>query len=432
MRSNHTLRMKRFGVFILATAGIGLAFASTALADVTLSVGSINPGTTVFAKNTLSFHVTAAGFYPTGYQLTDSDSTSTVSFTDLSNAGTFSWTPDLTDIGNHLLTITGSDNDNNTASTTVSITVAPPPSLTVQSVTPGNTVAPGTNVIFSVAAPGFTNPIYLIGDSFDGTSIQDSNISASGNFSWTPDMSQDGAHTITVYASDSLGHQASANVNIQVGAAPSISIFSASSTGTILLGNTIAFTATASGFSPTTYSIADSFPGTTVSNANFSSAYLGTFSWTPNVTDIGTHVLTITGTVGAYGQSATTSMKVRILGPGGVATSSSQNASTTPPQVNSSQSSLQAKLADLQSQIKALSASSSAAHVFNVFIGYGQKGAEVTALQKRLIALGFLSGDATGYFGKLTEAAVKQFQIAHGIRAAGYVGPGTRAALNQH
>jgi peptidoglycan hydrolase-like protein with peptidoglycan-binding domain len=58
-------------------------------------------------------------------------------------------------------------------------------------------------------------------------------------------------------------------------------------------------------------------------------------------------------------------------------------------------------------------------------------GSDVLELQKRLASLGFFTGDATGYFGNITAAAVKKFQAAHGIPATGYVGSITRAALNQ-
>jgi hypothetical protein len=60
----------------------------------------------------------------------------------------------------------------------------------------------------------------------------------------------------------------------------------------------------------------------------------------------------------------------------------------------------------------------------------GTQDAQVTALQQKLISLGFLSGSATGYYGVLTQQAVRAYQTAHGITATGYVGPSTRAALN--
>ncbi len=60
----------------------------------------------------------------------------------------------------------------------------------------------------------------------------------------------------------------------------------------------------------------------------------------------------------------------------------------------------------------------------------GAKGADVTALQNRLTALGFYSGPVTGYYGSLTEAAVEKYQTAHGLNSLGNVGPGTRSFLN--
>ena len=60
----------------------------------------------------------------------------------------------------------------------------------------------------------------------------------------------------------------------------------------------------------------------------------------------------------------------------------------------------------------------------------GMKGDDVTELQNLLIGEGSMEGPATGYFGPLTEAAVKKYQKAHGLEQVGYVGPLTRAALN--
>jgi hypothetical protein len=76
------------------------------------------------------------------------------------------------------------------------------------------------------------------------------------------------------------------------------------------------------------------------------------------------------------------------------------------------------------------SPASSALYTFTAFMSVGSSGAQVTNLQKYLSAKGFFSGSPTGYYGALTQAAVKKYQTAHGINPAGYVGPGTRAAMN--
>ncbi len=70
------------------------------------------------------------------------------------------------------------------------------------------------------------------------------------------------------------------------------------------------------------------------------------------------------------------------------------------------------------------------AYTFTKFLSAGSQGAEVTALQKYLTQKGFYTGPVTGFYGALTETAVGQYQTAHGIDPAGYVGPSTRAALN--
>ncbi len=71
-------------------------------------------------------------------------------------------------------------------------------------------------------------------------------------------------------------------------------------------------------------------------------------------------------------------------------------------------------------------------------LSFGSRGADVTALQNFLIAEGDLAvGNNTGYFGRLTEAAVKKWQSRNGVvssgtpRTTGYgaVGPRTRAAI---
>jgi peptidoglycan hydrolase-like protein with peptidoglycan-binding domain len=109
-----------------------------------------------------------------------------------------------------------------------------------------------------------------------------------------------------------------------------------------------------------------------------------------------------------------------------------------PPQQNGAVlAQLQAKLAAIQSQVSSSNATSTtiappsaASGSFTSYMFLGLKSQEVVLLQTTLIQLGLLSGQATGYFGSLTEAAVKQFQASHGLEQLGVVGPGTRAALN--
>ncbi|MBY0310210.1 peptidoglycan-binding protein [Patescibacteria group bacterium] len=56
-------------------------------------------------------------------------------------------------------------------------------------------------------------------------------------------------------------------------------------------------------------------------------------------------------------------------------------------------------------------------------------GEQVRVLQAALKRLGYFSGEATGYFGPVTEAAVRSFQAAHALDALGIVGPQTRLLL---
>lgn len=61
----------------------------------------------------------------------------------------------------------------------------------------------------------------------------------------------------------------------------------------------------------------------------------------------------------------------------------------------------------------------------------GMKGDKVKAVQKRLKELGlYTESEITGYYGPITEKAVKAFQEAVGMKADGIVGDKTRAALD--
>ena len=71
-------------------------------------------------------------------------------------------------------------------------------------------------------------------------------------------------------------------------------------------------------------------------------------------------------------------------------------------------------------------------------LSFGSRGSDVIQLQQYLISQNLLAADsATGYFGRLTEASVQQWQAARGIVSSGTpastgygaVGPRTRAAI---
>lgn len=69
--------------------------------------------------------------------------------------------------------------------------------------------------------------------------------------------------------------------------------------------------------------------------------------------------------------------------------------------------------------------------IFVSYLAIGSESNEVKMLQEKLKSLGFLTATPNGYFGAATEKAVKKFQEAHGIKPApGYIGPSTRALLN--
>lgn len=59
----------------------------------------------------------------------------------------------------------------------------------------------------------------------------------------------------------------------------------------------------------------------------------------------------------------------------------------------------------------------------------GESGFEVTQIQDRLRELNYFNRSSNGFFGPITEEAVRQFQMDYGLEVDGIVGPRTEAAL---
>jgi peptidoglycan hydrolase-like protein with peptidoglycan-binding domain len=60
----------------------------------------------------------------------------------------------------------------------------------------------------------------------------------------------------------------------------------------------------------------------------------------------------------------------------------------------------------------------------------GNQGSQITTLQQNLATSGFYKGPITGFYGELTQSAVRRFQQAKGLPVDGIAGPDTLSALN--
>lgn len=436
--------MSTFSRVLATVVGVtALTFPASSALALSVTVQSLSPGSTVQAKHALTFSI-ATDFNATLFTIADAFSNSSITPSLVNAGGNFSWVPVTSDVGTHTLTITARNVATaDSATATQTITVTAPPSLSVSSLFPGDSVMPNSPLSFTVIPVGVTNPRYSVHDSFDNTTLTNAAISATGIFSWTPDSTQNGTHAITVYATDASGQDVSTVVNVRVGAGPSLAITPATSTIYISPLGYANFIVAPVNFIPTGFSVTDSFAGSTAGNANI--ATNGTFTWTPTPADVGVHIITIRGVVGTYGQSASITQKIVVIGADGKIPVDAQApvvvATTTAPAAGSTLTTLITQLAVLQSKLAAQKNAATtpatttdttpAKFVFTHLLILGSHGTEVLKLQQRLVELGFMTAKPNGNFGAATKAAVKKFQIANGIDPKGHVGPATRDALNR-
>ena len=395
-----------------------------ALADSpTVSIQSLSPGSGVVTGTNVTFTATSTGLTNPTYSVTDSFQNSSVGSSNVGlSSGSFNWMPVFTDIGNHTVTVTATDaSGNSSASASQNINVSLIANVSISGVTPGTSIDPGQNLKFNVVPVGFASTTsYSVSDSFGGSTVSSSNINSSGNFSWTPAAKDAGSHKITVNVSDSEGRSASGSLTITVGGGTSNSTSVTSVPATLILtapvpdasipvGATVTFSALAYGFSNPTFSVSDAFSGTSISKSNINSS--GNFSWTPTSRDMGTHNLTVTVS-DTLSHSATATAQITVTA--ALAGSSSNVVSNIP----------------VSPPVPSSGAAPGAGATFTTYLRLGMSSEEVRALQNALAREGFFSGSATGYFGPMTESAVKNFQKANGLDPLGVVGVQTRAVLN--
>ncbi|MEK7628340.1 MAG: peptidoglycan-binding protein [Patescibacteria group bacterium] len=338
------------------------------------------------------------------------------------------------------------------------------PTITINSFSPGTSLMPGQTLSFTAVGGGTltSNVTYLVFDSFTNSSLTASHMGAStGVFSWVPTQGDLGTHVLTIEALNGTGLVAIVEKTITVGTTvastpASLSVQGLSPGTVVSIGQGVTFVAVPTGFSAASYTVSDSFPANTLTNANINA--FGSFSWIPSASEIGSHTITITAKDSAgVATTATVTVQVNpagtttpapaILVPTPVApvtTSATVSSSLSNIQLQAivavlqafgvSQATIQKVLLALAGTVAAPTASATVTgkYLFTSFLTSGASGTEVTELQKRLTVLGFYTDAITGKFEASTTAAVKKFQAARGIAQLGYVGPSTRTALNEN
>lgn len=375
----------------------------------TVTINGLSPSDTVKVGVTVFFNAGAIGFTNPVFSLYDSFAGSSITGDKINAFGGFVWTPRTQDIGSHKITVTATDPDGTTASADQSITVSAPATASITDVV-GTSTTPGSKVSFSVTTANYSSPTYTISDSFQGSSVLPIALTSAGKFEWTPTRYDIGTHTFTVNVSDASGNSATLTQTIEV--KPAYMTLSGIAPNSLFgVGDSVTFNADTVGLTNPQFSVGDSFNNSSVSKATVSAS--GTVVWVPQESDKGAHYITVRAMDNnAYQASASISLQI------GSATSTAL------------------KKLSVKALAAAKTKSTSTLPTFNTnyrftkLLTLGSNSGEVLALQKALIARNFMEGEATGYFGRVTQAAVVKYQLYLGLEPVGYVGSQTRRALN--
>lgn len=180
----------------------------------------------------------------------------------------------------------------------------------VSNISPGTTVSVGQPVTLTISSNGFNNPYYTLSDNFGGTSVTGSDINSGGTFNWTPTQNDIGTHELTILVDDSNGDSATVTQDITVGGQTTASIQSLSPGNTVNSGQQVSFTISSTGIANPTYTVSDSFSGSSVTGSDLNGS---AFFWTPQVGDAGSHTITVTVSGVGGSASATTQITVNAV-----------------------------------------------------------------------------------------------------------------------
>lgn len=368
---------------------------------------------TVIVGYPLNFSVKTENLFSPMYSIQDSFPGSSATSKNIDTSGRFSWTPTMSDIGTHVISVIAYNSMGHQAVTPVTINVLGP-TVTIGTTTPGTTVGVNQILTFPVTSMGFYEPRFRVSDSFFGSSVSTANLDSTGKFTWSPGIFQIGSHTISVNAYDVFGRSATSSVVITVdqNSVFAISLTPPSPNSRTAVGTGVSFQVQAYGFTPTTYTITDSFSGSSISSTTIN--YAGKFYWVPTSKDVGTHEITVTASDG-LGKSGTAKNTIVVT----------QDA-VTPIIPVSSVTTQSIAIGQTNTGLGSPGSTN-----LTLTLQLGSKNNEVSILQGKLKALGVYSGAINGTFGPMTQAAVRKFQSQNGISSTGVVGPITRKALNK-
>ncbi|MDF1554168.1 MAG: PKD domain-containing protein [Deferrisomatales bacterium] len=214
-------------------------------------------------------------------------------------AGTFSWTPDFDQAGSHTVTFTASDGsltDSEAVAITVTNTNRPPVLVAIGA----KSVAEGASLTFAVTAsdPDGTTP------TLSATGLPDGATFSGGAFTWVPDYTQAGTHTVTFTASDGT-LTASEAVTVTVGNVNRAPTLAAIAPQTVAEHAALIFAVTAS--DPDVGDVLTLTPAGLPAGAAFDGS---TFSWTPGAGTAGDYSITFTVTDQTDSDSLTVSLTV--------------------------------------------------------------------------------------------------------------------------